>query len=162
MSHFRSNGFLIYPSKVCLRDVLKITLIIRTTALGRKWPLLNRDTSALLLPLTDRLKEYLAAVSKTGLTIVTTGKHNGPASYRTIAQEMRKIKAEMKHPEAKKYVTHGLRKNATIELYQAGCSDEMAKAITGHSSVEMLKKFGKAVRQIELARKAQTARDVFE
>jgi hypothetical protein len=37
--------------------------------------------------------------------------------YRTVAEEMRKVKAAMAHPEAAKYVTHGLRKNATIELY---------------------------------------------
>ena len=60
--------------------------------------------------------------------------------YRTVAEEMRKVKATMQHPEAAKYVTHGLRKNATIELYLAGCDDEMAKAVTGHSGVEMLKK----------------------
>ena len=72
---------------------------------------------------------------------------------------MRKIKAAMKHPEAQRYVTHGLRKNATIELYQAGCDDEMVKAMTGHSGVEMLKKYGGRVRQRELARRAQDARN---
>jgi hypothetical protein len=34
-----------------------------------------------------------------------------------------------------KYVTHGLRKNATIELCLTGCDDEMVKAVSG---VEML------------------------
>ncbi|WP_423210977.1 tyrosine-type recombinase/integrase [Paracoccus yeei] len=76
-----------------------------------------------------------------------------------MAEEMRKIEAAMKHPEAQRYVTHGLRKNATIELYQAGCDDEMVKAMTGHSGVEMLKKYGGRVRQRELARRAQDARN---
>lgn len=53
--------------------------------------------------------------------------------------------------------THGLRKNATIELYLAGCDDEMVKAVTGHSGVEMLKKYGAPVRQKVLAIKAQEA-----
>ncbi|MGI9368065.1 MAG: hypothetical protein ACR2O2_04430 [Ruegeria sp.] len=75
---------------------------------------------------------------------------------------MREIKAKMKHPEAAKYVTHGLRKNATIELYLAGCDDEMVKAVTGHSGVEMLKKYGGEFRQKELAIKAQDARNRME
>ncbi|WP_297768075.1 hypothetical protein [uncultured Roseovarius sp.] len=45
----------------------------------------------------------------------------------------------MKHDKASYYKTHGLRKNATIELYLAGCDDETVKAVTGHSGVEMLK-----------------------
>lgn len=65
----------------------------------------------------------------------------------------------MGHPEATRFVTHSLRKNATIELYLAGCDDEMVKALTGHSGVEMLKKYGGTVRQRELASKAQAARN---
>ncbi|MGB7287894.1 MAG: tyrosine-type recombinase/integrase [Salaquimonas sp.] len=63
-----------------------------------------------------------------------------PVSYRTAVQKMRKVTATMDHAEAASYVTHGLRKNAIIELYQAGCNDEMVKAVTGHSGIEMLKK----------------------
>ena len=33
----------------------------------------------------------------------------------------------------------GIRKSATIELYLAGCDDELVKVVTGHSGVEMLK-----------------------
>lgn len=113
------------------------------------------------VPLTDRLKTYLSHEAKTGLTVVTDGAGR-PVSYRTIAEEMRKVKAKMKHPDAKKYVTHGLRKNATIELYLAGCDDEMVKAVTGHSGVEMLKKYGGNIRQRELATRAQEARNRLE
>ncbi|WIY24539.1 site-specific integrase [Parasedimentitalea psychrophila] len=113
------------------------------------------------IPLTDRLKAYLGTVSKEGLTIIT-GKHGRPVQYRTVAEEMRKIKSKMKHPDAATFVTHGLRKNATIELYQSGCDDEMVKAVTGHSGVEMLKKYGGAIRQRELATRAQEARNRME
>ncbi|WP_246252316.1 site-specific integrase [Parasulfitobacter algicola] len=99
----------------------------------------GKTDKPLLIPLTDRLKAHLAQVDKKGLTIITdpTGR---PVQYRTIAGEMRKVKAMMKHPTAATYVTHGLRKNATIELYESGCDDEMVKAVTGHSGAEMLKK----------------------
>lgn len=111
------------------------------------------------IPMTDRLSTYLSTVPKLGLTIVTAS-HGRPAHYRVITDEMREIKRKMQHPDATKYVTHGLRKNATIELYEAGCDDESVKAITGHSGVEMLKKYGGRVRQKALATKAQEARNL--
>jgi len=101
------------------------------------------------------------AVEKKGVTVIAD-KDGHPVSYRTVAEEMRKVKAKMKHPDAANYVTHGLRKNATIELYQSGCDDEMVRAVTGHSGVEMLKKYGGLVRQRELATRAQDARNRFE
>lgn len=117
----------------------------------------------LWIPLTDRLKAYLANERKIGLTVVTDLREVGrPASYRSVAEEMRKVKGKMEHPDAKKYVTHGLRKNATIELYRAGCDDEMVRAVTGHSGAEMLKKYGGRVRQKALATRAQEARNKFE
>lgn len=110
------------------------------------------------VPMTDRLRAYLTSIEKKGLTVVTD--LNGrPSRYEAVAEEMRKVKASMKHPEATKYVTHGLRKNATIELYQSGCDDEMVKSVTGHSGVEMLKKYGGMIRQRELATRAQAARN---
>lgn len=117
----------------------------------------NTDMGLTIL-MTNRLLAYLGQVRNTGLTIFADA-NGAPAVYRTIAQEMRVVKAKMKHPEAKRYVTHGLRKNATINLYQAGNRDELVKAVTGHSSTEMLKNYGGAVRQISFAREAQEARN---
>jgi integrase len=121
----------------------------------------GKTDKPLWIPLTDRLKAHLATVQKKGLTIITDTSGR-PVSYRTVAEEMRKVKAAMEHPDAASYVTHGLRKNATIELYQSGCDDEMVKAVTGHSGVEMLKKYGGMTRQRELATRAQNARNRFE
>ena len=113
------------------------------------------------IPFTDRLNVYLTTVEKNGLTVITDAAGR-PVRYRTVADEMRKVKAKMGHPQAATYVTHGLRKNATIELYQSGCHVEMVKAVTGHSGVEMLKKYGGLIRQRELATRAQDARNRFE
>lgn len=121
----------------------------------------GKGEKRLWIPLTDRLTDYLASIEKKGLTVITD-KQGRPVSYRTIAAEMRKVKAKMEHSDAATYVTHGLRKNATIELYQSGCDDEMVKAVTGHSGVEMLKKYGGRIRQRELATRAQDARNRFE
>ncbi len=49
---------------------------------------------------------------------------------------------------------HGLRKNASIELIEAGCSEEMARAITGHKSSQSLSIYAKEVRQKAMAKMA--------
>ncbi len=121
----------------------------------------GKTDKPLWIPLTHRLTSHLANLEKKGLTVVTDGKGR-PVTYRTIAEEMRSVKAKMRNPEAASFVTHGLRKNATIELYLAGCDDEMVKAVTGHSGVEMLKKYGGQIRQRELATQAQNARNRME
>ncbi|EPX85395.1 site-specific integrase [Salipiger mucosus] len=129
---------------------------------GGSWDMTQgKGDKPMWIPLTDRLKAYLQTVPKKGLTVITDSAGR-PVRYRTVSEEMRKVKAEMQHPEARSYVTHGLRKNATIELYLAGCDDEMVKAVTGHSGVEMLKKYGGRVRQKVLATRAQEARNRME
>ncbi|QFT59183.1 Phage integrase family protein [Sulfitobacter sp. THAF37] len=121
----------------------------------------GKTDKELWIPLTDRLKAYLATVEKKGLTVVTDASGR-PVRYRTVAEEMRKVKGKMQHPEASKYVTHGPRKNATIELYRAGCDDEMVKAVTGAQVSRCWKKYGGKVRQRELATRAQEARNKME
>ncbi|GAB1378651.1 site-specific integrase [Pararhodobacter aggregans] len=129
---------------------------------GGAYDLTQGKTNApLWIPLTDRLKAYLATVEKRGLAVITD-RAGRPASYRAVNDEMLAVRAKMKHPDKAKYVTHGLRKNATIELYLAGNKDELVQAVTGHSSVEMLKKYGGQLRQRELATRAQEARNRFE
>ena len=49
---------------------------------------------------------------------------------------------------------HGLRKNATINLLEAGCTNSEVKAITGHSTDVMVNLYGAKVNQRRQARKA--------
>ncbi|WP_238321698.1 site-specific integrase [Halocynthiibacter namhaensis] len=121
----------------------------------------GKTDKPLWIPLTDRLREHLAGYERGEGTVVTNAKGQS-VSYRIVAEEMRAIKKKMEHEKAGYYKTHGLRKNATIELYLAGCDDEMVKAVTGHSGVEMLKKYGGPIRQRELAKRAQEARNQME
>lgn len=46
---------------------------------------------------------------------------------------------------------HGLRKNATNELFEAGCSTAEVAAITGHRSIKMLEHYSKGRNQVGLA-----------
>ena len=115
----------------------------------------------LWIPMIDRLKAHLDGYARKDGTVVTDAKGR-LVGYRVIAEEMRETKKKMKHEKARYCKTHGLRKNATIELYLAGCDDEMVKAVTGHSGVEMLKKYGGPIRQRELVTRAQEARNRME
>lgn len=47
---------------------------------------------------------------------------------------------------------HGLRKNAAIELFEAGCTTAEVAAITGHKSLAMLEHYGKRRSQPKIAR----------
>ncbi|MDP7230079.1 MAG: tyrosine-type recombinase/integrase [Alphaproteobacteria bacterium] len=49
---------------------------------------------------------------------------------------------------------HGLRKNATINLLEAGCTNSQVKAITGHSTDVMVNLYSKRVNQRRQAREA--------
>ena len=49
---------------------------------------------------------------------------------------------------------HGLRKNATINLLEAGCTNSEAKAITGHSTDVMVNLYSKKVNQRRQPREA--------
>ena len=49
---------------------------------------------------------------------------------------------------------HGLRKNATIALFEAGCKTSEIAAITGHKSLAMLEHYGKQRSQPKLATRA--------
>ena len=49
------------------------------------------------------------------------------------------------------YVIHGLRKNAAVELINAGCRDAEVMAITGHKTAAMVAHYSKKRDQRELA-----------
>ena len=49
---------------------------------------------------------------------------------------------------------HGLRKNATINLLEAGCTNSQVKAITGHSTGQMVNLYAAKVNQRRQAREA--------
>ncbi len=105
----------------------------------------------LWIPFTDRLRAYLAALPRLGLTIVCN-EIGQPMTYRALEHRLR---APREAAGAKAYSFHGLRYNSASELYEAGCSDAQVQAITGHRSVEQARKYGKGARQRVLAREAR-------
>ena len=54
----------------------------------------------------------------------------------------------------KGYVFHGLRKNATVALFECGCTPQEVQAITGHATLSMVQHYGKGANQKRLAKSA--------
>ena len=50
---------------------------------------------------------------------------------------------------------HGLRKNATGALLEAGCTPEEVKSITGHRTTQMIDKYAIGVRQKRMAERVK-------
>lgn len=114
----------------------------------------NKTGAELWIPLTGRLAAYLATVKKEGLYVVCDA-HGRKLSYR--ATNLAVIAARRASGTAD-YTIHGWRYTAARELAEAGCSDDLIAAVTGHTSAQMVKKYAGAARQRARARIAQGKR----
>lgn len=97
----------------------------------------------------------LRSTPRTGLYIVA-GKHGAPLSYRQASHAVRAVREQI---GAEAYDIHALRYTAASELAEAGCSDELIQAVTGHRSAAMVRRYSAAARQKARARQAQEKRE---
>ncbi|WP_109468830.1 site-specific integrase [Albibacillus kandeliae] len=103
----------------------------------------------------DRLLQYLATLPKSGKHILA----------KNLTQHISKRRAQAlvanvrKHIKADDFVIHGWRYTAAKELAEAGCSDSEIQAVTGHKSLDMVKKYRQQARQRELSKSAQQRRN---
>ena len=114
----------------------------------------SKTRTKLWIPFTPRLAEYLGALPRRGLTIVT-GKDGRPLNYHQAAADIRRVR---KAAQCEAYTIHGWRYTAAAELAAAGCTDEEIQAITGHKARAMVVKYAGATRQEQRARIAQSRR----
>lgn len=103
----------------------------------------------------DRLQSYLAALPRTGKHILAKNltqhlsKRRAQALIETVRGDI----------GAKGFVIHGWRYTAAKELAEAGCSDTEIQSVTGHKSLEMVKKYRQQARQKQLSKAAQQRRN---
>jgi hypothetical protein len=109
----------------------------------------------LTIPCTPRLKALLDATPKLGLTILT-GQRGRPLSYKNLAEMMLR---ERKRLGTEAYDLHALRYLGIMELAWAGCDDEEIGAMSGHTTMTMIKKYSGKARQIMRARQAAAKRE---
>lgn len=112
--------------------------------------------AVLWVPFTDRLADVLATLPRgVGNAPILAMRSGKPYAYRHIKRLFDKAR-ELAGIEG--LTLHGLRKNATIELFELGCSEEQVKAITGHETTEMLKLYGRGAKQRKLAKQVRDMR----
>ncbi len=103
----------------------------------------------------ERLQSYLARLPRAGRHILA----------KNLTQHLSKRRAQFlvsgvrETISAKDYVIHGWRYTAAKELAEAGCSDTEIQSVTGHKSLEMVKKYRQQARQKQLSKTAQLRRN---
>jgi integrase len=110
----------------------------------------DKTDEPLLLPITPELDRALAQVPRTNMTFLLTAR-GSPFKATSFGNWMRKRCDEAGLPDCS---AHGLRKLVATRLANAGCSDRMIMAITGHRSVSEVSRYTKARDQASLADRA--------
>lgn len=100
------------------------------------------------------LKRYLDNLPRKGRFIIAQSLHKGVAK-RTIQQRVMAVREKI---GALGYVIHGWRYTAAVHLAEAGASDSEIQAVTGHKTLEMVKKYRNQANQKRLSQSAQARR----
>jgi len=118
------------------------------------WVPLHPDLQAELAVTERRGKTIIAAkrLKSDGQTNPTAGNPLSKAALHLYWQDQRRAWGLI--GGSHENTLHGLRKNATINLLEAGCTNSEAKAITGHSTDQMVNHYAKKVNQRGQAREA--------
>lgn len=121
-----------------------------TAAKGDEIAVVQEKTGTpLTIPFHPALKAELARAERKAVMILTN--HRGGAL--TPGTFWKWCRAFSK-PYGLRLGPHGLRKNATNELFEADCTAAQVAAVTGHKSLSMLEHYGKQRSQPKLGRAA--------
>lgn len=115
----------------------------------------GKTKARLAIPITPRLAAILDATPRIGLTIAAWGPAGKPIIYRTAADNIMAVRRKI---GAEAYDIHSLRYTTTAELAEAGCSDELIMAVTGHKTSAMVALYAGPARQKARAKQAQDRR----
>ena len=109
----------------------------------------QKTKTALEIPMHDNLKAMIEALPKSDRHLFLLSNRRGDRLTSGVfllwCQQFSRKLGMNRTP-------HGLRKNAAIELFEAGCTTAEVAAITGHKSLAMLEHYGKRRSQPKIAR----------
>jgi integrase len=110
----------------------------------------QKTDELLWIPCRSKLKEALDRAPRKSDFILTTqlGSGYSAGAFCNMVAE------GTAHIGAKEYTAHGLRKNAAIELAEAGCTVHQIMAITGHKSLKQAMHYTHRVAQRQIAQQA--------
>lgn len=114
----------------------------------------SKTGTELWIPLHPTLQDELSKIKRSGFAIVArdNGLRFTSAAFSNI------WRTQQDRHGFKGLQFHGLRKNATAAMFEAGCTPQETQAITGHKSLEMLQYYGKSASQKRLATTAMNKR----
>lgn len=105
----------------------------------------QKTGAELMVPIHPTLAKTLKKVKRRSVFILTN-QQGKPWRVDAMSKAIAKVR-----PEGTAFVLHGFRKNATINLLECGCTTEEVKAITMHSTDDMVRHYGRKVNQVRLA-----------
>lgn len=111
----------------------------------------QKTKTALEIPMHENLKAAIDEIPRSDRHLFLLSNQNGdPLTSEVFLRWCWKFTRKLGNNRT----PHGLRKNAAIELFEAGCTTAEVAAITGHKTLAMLEHYGKARSQPKIARLA--------
>lgn len=103
----------------------------------------------------DFLRTYLADLPRAGRHILAKNLTQHIAK-RQVQERVMRVGRQI---DAVEFVIHGWRYNAAVALAEAGCTDSEIQAVTGHKTLDMVRKYRSQANQKRLSRTAQNRRE---
>jgi len=130
-------------------------LAMRRTAVdgGGVWVTQEKTRKTLLIPLHSAIRDIVLAAADVVCPKNAAGEPYTADQFHAAWTRARRNKGRPLPPALKDVVFHGLRKNATVNLLEAGCSEAQVAAVTG-MSLPMVVHYGRGARQRVLAQEA--------
>jgi len=107
----------------------------------------QKTGTPLEIPMHPVLRAALAQTAKAGHLFILSNRRGGPLTAPMFNSWCR----DWTRKNGGGHTPHGLRKNATNELFDAGCTTAQVASVTGHKSLRMLEHYGKGRSQKTLA-----------
>ena len=124
------------------------------------WVTQQKTGKELLIPLHSAIRELVTKGTDVVCPKNELGEPYTTHQFHAAWTRARKLKGRPLPPALKTVVIHGLRKNATVNLLEAGCSEAEVSAVTG-MSLQMVVHYGKGARQKRLAREAMRKLELY-
>lgn len=124
------------------------------------WVTQEKTGKELLIPLHSAIREIVTTAPDVVCPKNAAGEPYTADQFHAAWTRARRHKGRPLPSVLKEVVIHGLRKNATVNLLEAGCSEAEVSSVTG-MSLQMVVHYGKGARQRRLAREAMRKLELY-
>ena len=147
---------------VCRRTRQSVHSVWKHAAIQHEYCALqvqDKTKAKLAIYCPQRLQAYLASLPKTGRHILAKNltEHIAKRAAQKAVEDVRRALDIINGPD--RLVPHGWRYTAAVQLSDAGCSDDEVQAVTGHKTLEMVRKYRAQRNQRAASKRAQQKRE---